>query len=320
MLMIERKIPHKQLILETIVRRMHTTDQDYRYYQELLGRIRAEFSGEQRVDREWKEIDIPCRYYLFHDLELNNDVGSTHQMDTLFICPYFVFVIEVKNIVGRIDFSKENHQFTRTTSDGRVDGFKNPFDQVQRHTRFLRKIFHEKGIQIPIVHAVISANPNMIMTHSLVTQPIFHVSGLVHKLEQLFYQYQEVLLDEKQLKQLARKLAKMHTPRRWQLDIEWAKLRKGVLCPNCAYQTVMHYEYGQWFCGKCKGSDNKALFVAMHDYRIMEGDLISNRQFRDFFGIISAKTVYNTLKLLDFEKTGGNKNRRYVIPEDVLTR
>lgn len=305
-------------MLEAIIRRMPVTLQDYGYYQELLRKVSAGFAGELRVDSEWKEVNIPCRYYLFHNLELNNEVGSTHQIDTLFICPYFVFVVEIKNIVGRIDFTKEIHQFTRTTSEGRVDGFKNLFDQVKRHARFLRKLFQKQGVQIPIVHAVISANPNMIMTQGLATQPIFHVSGLAQKLEQLFARYQEAHLDEKKLRYFTKKLAKMHAPKKWEPVLDRTKLRKGVLCPNCAYKSAMRYVYGKWFCDTCKNIDSRALLVALHDYRLMISGSISNSQFRDFFEINSAKTVYHNLKLLGFEVIGGNKNRRYLIPEDVL--
>lgn len=320
MLVMEREISHKQTVLETIARRMPSTDQDFHFYQEMLRRVKAGFAGEQLVDREWKEFDITCRYYLYHGLELNNDVGSTHQIDTLFICPYFAFVVEIKNIVGRIDFTKEHHQFTRTTSDGKVDGFKNPFDQVQRHARFLHKLFRKLGIQIPIVYAVISANPNMIMMNSLVTQSIFHVSGLAQKVGHLFDQYQEEILDEKQLKHLAKKLTKLHAPNKWHPSIDWTKLRKGVLCRNCTNQSVMRYVYGKWFCEACKRADNTALLEALHDYRLMEGNTISNSQFRGFFGISSSKTVYYVLKSFEFEVIGGNKNRRYVIPEDMLNR
>ena len=305
-------------MLEMITRRMPVTDQDYGYYQELLRKVKAGFAGEQHVDREWKEVDIPCRYFLFHDLELNNEVGSTHQIDTLFICPYFVFVVEIKNIVGRIDFTEETHQFTRTTSVGKVDGFKNPFDQVKRHVRFLRKIFQKQGVQIPIVYAIISSNPNMIMTNSLARQPIFHVSGLAQKLERLFDQYQEVYVDEKKLRTIAKKLAKMHAPKKWTPVLEGMKMRKGVLCPSCSYKTVMRYVYGKWFCDTCKHADSGALLVALHDYRLLMGDSISNSQFRDFFMISSEKVVYYNLKLLDFKVIGGNKNRRYIIPEDVV--
>lgn len=147
---------------------------------------------------------------------------------------------------------------------------------------------------------------------------IFHVSGLAKKLEQFFERYREVHLDDKQLRQFAKKLVKMHAPKKWEIEIDWTKGRKGVLCPACAYQNTMHYVYGKWFCDVCKETDSRALFVALHDYRLMMGDSISNSQFRDFFELSSAKTVYRKLKLLGFEVIGGNKNRRYLIPEDVL--
>lgn len=305
-------------MLETIARRLPVTDPDYAYYQELLRRVKAGFAGEQRVDYEWKEVDLACRHYILHDLELRNESGSTHQIDTLFICPYFAFVIEIKNIVGRIEFLKENHQFTRTTVDGRVDGFKNPFDQVKRHAQFLQKLLQKQGVKLPIVYAVISANPNMILTNSLEGQPIFHVSGLAHKMAQFFVRNQDVHLDNKQLRQFTKKLVKMHTPKKWIIQFDGAKGIKGVLCPHCTYQTKMRYVYRKWFCDTCKLTDQTAMLIALHDYRLMIGESISNSEFKDFFNLPSTKRVYQIIKSLGFKGTGGNKYCRYIIPEDIL--
>jgi len=52
---------------------------------------------------------------------------------------------KTKHIVGHVEYMEDNHQFIRITSDGRVDGFRNPFDQVKRHVRFLRRLFQMSG-------------------------------------------------------------------------------------------------------------------------------------------------------------------------------
>ena len=80
----------------------------------------------------------------------------------------------------------------------------------------------------------------------------------------------------------------------------------------------MRYVYGKWFCDTCNVTDQTAMLVVLHDYRLMIGESISNREFRDFFNLSSTQRVYQMLKLLGFEVTGGNKNRRYIIPEDLI--
>lgn len=315
MILLTRKMSHKQQLLEVVMRRLPNSDAEYMYFKEQWRRVSAGLAGEQRVDRAWKELDIPGRYYLFHDLQLENEVGFTHQIDTLFFCPYFVLVVEIKNIVGRIEFQQEHHQFVRVDDKGVASGFSNPFDQVQRHAQFLRKLFHKQGNSIPILRVVVSANPNMILTQSLQSQPIFHVSGLAHKIGTLFQQFTIRYFDDKQLRHFAKKLVKMHTPRQWQLKIEWSKLRKGALCPHCEFRHTLRFIYGKWRCEVCKQIDNLALFTALSDYRYMHGASINNRQFSDFFGIACSKTAYKLLKSLQFREVGAKKNRQYIIPE-----
>ncbi|MEG0258364.1 MAG: nuclease-related domain-containing protein [Lysinibacillus sp.] len=317
MLLIKREVSHKQQVLEAIIRRLPAKDANYVYFEEMLRRTRAGLAGEQRVDEEWKEIEVNCPYYLLHNLELLNDVGSTHQIDTLFICPYFAFVVEIKNIVGQIDFNEEFHQFTRTTMEGKIDGFSNPFDQVQRHVRFLNNIFTKLNIKMPIVHAVISANRKTIMAHNLITQEIFHVSGLSRKVEKFFQAHPEVCLDDKKLKYLVKRLKKMHNPKQWNPNLDSIKLQKGVLCPQCEFRNVMRYQRGKWYCDVCQRADNQAIYYALQDYRLLVDETISNSEFCAYCHIASSKAAYKKLLLLKLEQVGELKQRRYLIPKDI---
>ncbi|MFB7158402.1 nuclease-related domain-containing protein [Lysinibacillus sp. NPDC056232] len=318
MLLKKREVSSKQLVLEMIERRLSKSHAKYDYFQEMLGRTKAGIVGEQRVDREWREIYLEHAYYLLHDVQLNTGAGSIHQIDTLFMSRNFVLIVEIKNIVGRIEYMEDHHQFIRITSDGRVDGFRNPFDQVKRHARFLRLIFQKAGDHIPIVYMIVSANPNMIMTSSLSAQPIIHVSGLAEKIEQLFLRYSQVCLSEKGLEHIADRFLKKHEPTQWIPDIEWDELRKGALCSQCEYQHTVQYFFGKWRCSNCQRTDNKSMLVALQDYQLMMGNNISNAQFRNFFDIDSERVAHYLLKKLKFEVIGENKNRKYIIPAKLL--
>ncbi len=131
-------------------RRLPKAHTKYIYYQDMLNRTKAGYAGERRVDQEWREIYLQQAYYLLHDVEFKAKGGLTYQINTLLMTQYFILVLEIKNISGRVDFMAENHQFIRVTSDGRVDGFRNPLDQVKRHARFMSRMLHMRGHHIPV--------------------------------------------------------------------------------------------------------------------------------------------------------------------------
>lgn len=313
MLLKKREVSSKQRVLEMVERRLQKSHAKYDYFQEMLRRTRAGYAGEQRVDKEWREIYLQHAHYLLHDVQLKVEGGSIHQMDTLFMSQNFTLIVEIKNIAGRVDYMEDNHQFIRVTSDGRVDGFRNPFDQVKRHARFLHRLFQMSGHHLPIETIVVSANPSMIMSPTFLSQPIIHVSGLAERVEQLFQQHQQVYLSENDLRELSTHILKMHTPTQWTLDIKVDELKKGALCSKCEYQFVMHYRQGKWCCENCGEVDHLAFNNALKDYRYMYGGFISNSSFQDFFGISCTKTVYKILKSLQLQEIGANKNRQYIL-------
>lgn len=184
---------------------------------------------------------------------------------------------------------------------------------MKRHARFLRQIFQKVGYHIPIEYIVVSANPSMIMSPSILSQPILHVSGLAERIEQLFRQHQQVYTSEEVLREFSEHILKMHIPTQWSLNMKMDELKKGVLCSKCDYRFVMHYRQGKWRCENCGGEDNKAFNNALKDYRYMYGEFITNSLFQNFFGISCAKTVYKILKSLQLQEVGAKKNRKYMI-------
>ena len=89
MILLARQPSDSQKILEVMLRRLPQTHNDYAYYSERLSRVQAGLAGEQRVDAQWLEIDLPTPHYFLHDFQTTNGFGSTHQMDTIFLCPHF---------------------------------------------------------------------------------------------------------------------------------------------------------------------------------------------------------------------------------------
>lgn len=95
-----RSMPDKLSVLEALLRRLPPRDFQYEYFQDMYKRMKIGYEGELRVEREWKEIDIPGKYYLIHDFEAENEQGHSHQIDAIFLCQQFMLLVEIKNISG----------------------------------------------------------------------------------------------------------------------------------------------------------------------------------------------------------------------------
>ncbi|WP_421663880.1 hypothetical protein [Lysinibacillus telephonicus] len=81
MIILAREKPKKLEVLEAILRRLPDNDPNYDYYNDIYFRTKSGYDGEQKVDKEWSQINTHKSHYLLHNLELQN-----HQIDTLYIC------------------------------------------------------------------------------------------------------------------------------------------------------------------------------------------------------------------------------------------
>lgn len=320
MIMWKRSVPDTIPILESILRRLSYEEGDYSRFEEKLTREKSGFYGEQRLDREWLDFEMECSFRLLNGLKFENEANFTHQIDTIFICPYFIFVVESKYIAGRLDINMQTNQCIRTRPNGVVEGFTNPVDQVKRHAGFVKNFLREVGVRLPVECGVVLTNPNSII--GKVNAPdvyVFQVSGLRHKMDQLFARYREPVIDDLQMQAIGEELiSRRKDGSSWRPKTDLSKLQKGVLCTHCYGGVQMHYKNGKWGCSRCGNIDGMAFYEALNDYRLLWGEWISNSEFREFFGISPEKTAYRLLKQLDLASKGNFKDRVYHIPADIL--
>lgn len=296
MIVLQREQTVKEQLLQAAIRR------GFPEYKDELIRLQQGLLGERYVDQNWHDMQLDEPYYLLHDFQTN-----AHQIDTIFLCQKFLLIIEIKNIVGRIDFDEERHQFTRTLEDGTIQGFRNPLDQVRRHQRMLRRVVSD----LPVLYAVVFALPKTIIGHIPQGEPVFHRSGLEFHVREHLKQY-ATRLSSQGLQSLARQLLQMHTIHKPQLNIDKARVRQGVLCVQC--QSKMQYHYGHFKCLKCNYKDDGILLKqAMRDYCLLVDEWITNEEFRRFVGVESSDSAKYLLKKLGFQYEGERRWRRYRI-------
>ncbi|WP_431027839.1 nuclease-related domain-containing protein [Lysinibacillus sp. LZ02] len=313
MLILERKKSSQLLYYQALLRRIYKHDVEYEDFHKQFISLEAGHSGEQRTDREFIDIALTHPHYLLYNLELLNAQGTSHQIDSILFTPNFLLIVEIKNMNGTLFYTAAHHQFGRIRHNGQVDIFSDPFAQSHRHQKVLERLLHRWGFRIPVMYVVVVANSNVRFDHSLQHYPILQLSGL-----RLFEQYSTEYANTTELEKLSMYLLNtLHRPAVKRF-VASERLRKGVLCAKCQFQEVMIYVNRTWYCTKCGEQDKKAVHQALHDYRLLISDRITNKEFRDFVGIESMQVASKILSRLGYEKIGDKRGRVYIIPEDCL--
>ena len=74
---------------------------------------------------------FPFNYRVLHDVSLTSN--GNFQIDTVFISPYNIVILECKNIVGELHFETEPLCLTRSLESGKKDTYESPEVQVDRN-------------------------------------------------------------------------------------------------------------------------------------------------------------------------------------------
>lgn len=91
---------------------------------------------------------------VLNDVIIND--GRDHQIDHIVILPYGIFVIETKNIMGKIKGNLYDDVFSARHS-GRTLNFYNPIMQNEKHVEVVKKLL---GLEDHVYSVVVFANSN----------------------------------------------------------------------------------------------------------------------------------------------------------------
>jgi hypothetical protein len=312
-----RQKSSKLIGVEAVLRRLPETEIEYNHFKEMYAYLKKGHEGEVLVDHMLREMHIPSPHSFFQNYESINHAGNSHQIDTLLLTPHFIWLLEIKNIRGRLDIDESKHQLIRTNFDGSIESFRNPVNQIKRHSEFLLRKLCEWGIRLPIESAVIIVNNSTIIGTAPKGIPFFHASGLQTELDKLLNKYPEHRISSGLFEKLRTELMNMFHRKEWKPKIDSSKFRKGVLCKICEYKNEMMFEHGCFVCLACGFKSKDAHLEALSDYRSLFNEWIANRELRDFLKIESRYAVIRLLKELNLETKGTYRNRKYKIPDFI---
>ncbi len=222
---------------------------------------RAEALGEfgERTVSSYLE-DLPCEDYLvFNDL-LIKDGNHTTQIDHIVISRYGVFVLETKNIHGKVYGSGNKEFWSQYLPDWGYKRYgstqehevRNPLWQNAGHIKSVRKLVF--GSDVPVYGIVIF--PSETEVHVTAELPVLKMWEVVPYIKQ----YQDIVLLYEQMDSFKRRLlevsSRSESDRKHHLEnISRNKDRRNAAiasgrCPLCGGQLVLRNgKYGQfWGC------------------------------------------------------------------------
>ncbi|WP_026576777.1 nuclease-related domain-containing protein [Bacillus sp. UNC438CL73TsuS30] len=317
MIVKERTIPLKILILSAILRRIPLSHARYQQISDELGRRQAGYEGEQSLDFYYRELPKQ-KYLIFHDLNLpDGDYNS--QIDTLLLTGEFILIIDVKNMAGKLIFDTENEQFIQIKGE-EEKGYSYPIAQAERHQEYIKKLMAVNHFPpVPVVYLVVISNSyaSYVITgkNSYKVKPkVCKGDVMLKRIQDLEGIYTTPILPAKDLRKLSRLLLKMNTPPTGyflqKFGIKRSDLLTGVHCPYCKYLTMIRKKQ-KWFCPKCQQYSKDAHLDALKDYFLLFDMKITNREFRKFMRIDSIDLAGRLLRSTNLLFSGTKKNRFY---------
>ncbi|WP_214907850.1 nuclease-related domain-containing protein [Bacillus sp. ISL-55] len=311
----KRSMPKEVKVYEAIVRRLPLNHPRKAEFENKLSRKRAGFKGEKELDYHISQIDH-SKLTILHDLRI--PFNDTHfQIDSLLISNSLIIPIDSKYYAGTLEFYPEFNQMIQYLNDNEKV-YPDPVLQTKIQARQLKAFLISHQYSPPPLE------PFVAITHSQaiiknptqskeISQRVFKSPGIFYKINPYLERYQKEIISDQEAKKIVKLLLKKHKPYipdLKTLNISHVDIQKGVECPSC--NTIgMEKFHSLWGCKRCGHTSKDAHVAALKDYFLINGQTITNGQFRDFLGISSIHQARRMLSQLDLNISGEKKGRVY---------
>lgn len=298
---------------EALLRRLPDSHPQYPAISASLARRRAGYKGEQSLDYHLNQLDRTS--HIFHDLRFCID-SLFFQMDTLLLTPYFILIIEVKNISGTLYFDTDFNQMIRSTPE-KEEGFRSPLTQAASQKNHLFDFLSVHGFaSLPIEYVITISHPSTIIKANdpAIADTVIHAEDLSEKIKKLTKKHAEKRLTTQELQRLTQLLIKSDIPLNPNIlqkyQIPSTALRTGVQCPDCSY-IPMERAKRKWQCRACGTTSVSAHKQAIEDYLLLLSPIISNQECRKFLHHSSTSTIKRYLADSGLKRKGRGKKTIY---------
>ena len=306
-----REKPIKIAGYEAMLKRLPRNHEKWSVFQDLLNSANAGFGGEKRLDRLLKHFDPPYPYLLIQDLSLSE--AEECQIDTVLITQSCIFLLEVKNMGGRLRFSENPSVLHQSAANGKNRTYKSPVVQVETAKLKISKILKAMEIALPVKSAIVIAYPNQVVEDVPPGATVWSADEVMIRLHNL--DVTKIHISLEQMKAFGEHLLSIEEvykpfPLAPKFEIDLKAIENGVFCPRCRLRK-MERAKRTWYCKICRISSTDAHLQALDEWFMLMKPTITTTECRDFLGLTNLDAAIRVLKRNTLIETGSRRYRQY---------
>ncbi|MEK3976099.1 nuclease-related domain-containing protein [Psychrobacillus sp. FSL K6-1267] len=267
--------------------------------------------GEEMVYRELERMHLPYNYYLFHKIMIRTE--KLFEIDYILLTPFGAIVLEVKNIIGELEFQVNPSQLVQTKDNGEIKKYPCPVNQLNEYIYLLSNFFSHNNLSIPVFGAIVFTSKNSYVKTTTNETTILYKKDLYSFLRKL--QNKPSTVTNSKLSQIKNLILKYNSsydffPLTKHYYIEPSDLILGVACEKCG-QVGMNKVKNFWYCAGCQYVDKYALQKSLQQYFLLYDDFITNKTCREFLQLRTRYEANRLLRKANLIKIGNNKSTKY---------
>lgn len=292
--------------MSELVERLSPQHPQYTRISKEIGAIKAGDYGEEIVYKELEQMKLPYPSYIFHKVFLLAECAF--ELDYLIITPYGAVILEVKNIIGELEFTTNPSQLIQRKDDGKITKYPCPSNQLNEYKYQLTQFFLQHNISVPILGVVVFASRNSFVKQSTNEVKLIYRNEVRSYLRNLIEHHLALSKNEmEQIKDiLIRKPSSSQSiPLIDHFSIPFKELKLGVKCESCGF-IGMNKIIRTWFCPCCKKNNSNAHRKAISTYFSLCKGTITNKECREFLLISDryvAKRILSNSGLVKYGKS-----------------
>lgn len=306
----------KPAILTALPRLITRLDERDSHRQELLAEYhstKSGYGGEREADRHLSKTHFHGPVEILTNVELQISPSNFIQIDTLIITLSSIFILEIKNIAGTLEFLVQPPRLQRTLDEGTVHAFSCPATQLEKSKSDLEVWLASNGFPLKTSGAIILAYSKTNVKTPPFDTPIYYATQLPQILRE--QEAKPTIISPEQLHEIANKIRNAQHPFNpfplcTHFRINPAELKPGMYCSQC-HALLIRKTRRKWQCSGCKIINGNPYLNNIQDYFMLIKDNISNKECRDFLQLKDKYAAHYILNRLPLKRNGQNKATKY---------
>ncbi|PRO66075.1 nuclease-related domain-containing protein [Alkalicoccus urumqiensis] len=297
----QHTIQHRPFILDqlrALLRRLPVHHPKYEEVLQFYKRFDAGFAGEQSIGYHLNFLRDQAFIYQGLSLELK-EKNIKFQVDLILVTPYFLYIGEVKNYSGALQFDLERSQLIRTI-ENRSEVFACPVAQVDRHARLIKLWLQQHKIpSLPIIPHVIVSNRRAQIAAPPHHPGIYHSDGLLKQFDRLIQTYPKRVLSKNQLARLDKQIQLSHVDTGTNLlqrfDLHVNDILGPPRCSSCRSSRFIP-GYQTWSCQDCRITTRNAHVSCLYDISLLINEPLKRKAFNHLLEHLSKQSILRLLR------------------------